>query len=536
MRNSMLSFFFAFVIFLCSCSNALPGDINADEPAAMPEGTYYATASDVNGHRPDTMPEEKQYAAAPNVIRHWPNTVPVETYAEEPYGTELLSVVFMGETITAPDSYPGVPDVYAPIINDLYLHREVTRRYSILPYEDKVAFIGECMRTHNEVRSRGHLPYPGDGSGSGYALVDLDGDGSPELLILQDFAYDMEKPEIKSVFTMRNGRLVCVDNGSSELRRTILADDGAFYQYTDWLGTGYANLSAFRLESGMSKFTVILEARAALSFSGGDVPVPYWAKTENGEDISITEDDFNALLERYKNPKNHMSLDFVPVHPEAVELWSAPYPPDEPPAIPIEYPLAYQDAPRAYKPILDALFLLAERMRMEEYGYDDIGLEAVGFRELPSLYDSSLGYALVDLNNDGTQELLLGYLKNDAEGQEEFTLCSIFILKNGEPVLLESFWSRNRGAVTADGTIYRVGSGGAAYAYLSSFWLEKNADALTQLTDMRSDYSPSEEKPYYVQIVDGKNHYISEEVFSDFFAMYDDPPNKMKVTFIPIAN
>jgi hypothetical protein len=65
--------------------------------------------------------------------------------------------------------------------------------------------------------------------------------------------------------------------------------------------------------------------------------------------------------------------------------------------------------------------------------------------------------------------------------------------------------------------------------------LEKNADALTQLTDIYSDYSFAEEKPYYVQVIEGRNHDISQQEFSDFVEMYHNPPERIKLTVFPIS-
>jgi bla regulator protein BlaR1 len=182
-----------------------------------------------------------------------------------------------------------------------------------------------------------------------------------------------------------------------------------------------------------------------------------------------------------------------------------------------------------YKPVLDALQLLQTNMSLEDYdSLED--REVVGFVEYP--YGTTLGYALADLNSDGVSELLLG----STEDLSYAAPSSIFTLKDKKPVLLGSYWNRNCGIVTTDGTIYTVGSGGSAYTYLSSYRLDKDADALTQLTDMRSDYSEVEQKPFYIQVVNGKEEPITDTTFWDFHDKYENPSDLMKLTVIDVSD
>lgn len=194
-----------------------------------------------------------------------------------------------------------------------------------------------------------------------------------------------------------------------------------------------------------------------------------------------------------------------------------------------EYPVFYQGVPEAYKPILDTLLLVEKRLREENYDSEK-DLKIIGFTQNPSPRNSALGYALADLNNDGVLELLLG----STDGLNDSAPNSIFTLKGGQPVLVASYWSRNRGVISDDGTIYTVGSGGASNTYLSSFTLNKSTGKLKQLTDIQSGYSASENKVFFVQTVDGKKQYISEQTFQDFRAMYGNPPNRMYLR-IPIV-
>ncbi len=189
---------------------------------------------------------------------------------------------------------------------------------------------------------------------------------------------------------------------------------------------------------------------------------------------------------------------------------------------------SYQGVPREYSSILDDLYIFSELVDREEYL--DSPLEEIGFVEHPR--DGKLAYAVIDINKDGIPELLLGTV----DGLKDSAPNSIFTLKDGKPILVVSFWSRSLGVIAADGTIYSVGSGGAAHTYLSSFRLDKNADTLTQLTDIHSDYSLSEEKVFFVEVVDNRDHYITEKSFWDFYEEYYSPSETMELTIIPIAN
>jgi len=407
------------------------------------------------------------------------------------------------------------------------------RYYSDLNYEDNTpGNANEYDKVAGKIGQRG---YVSEGSAcTGYALADLDGDGNPELLLCDNSANDSlykQTPAISSVYAIRGGQLACIENDSLELREdTCLTTDGAFYQSVGYPETGYASLSKFRLETGASTFTIESSACASLSFAHGDVPVPYWTKTEQGKDIPITEDEFDALYKQYNNPGKLMALNFIPVYPGAANSDSTSYSSETSPTLQITYPRAYRNAPSEYKSILDDLYYLSESIRKKGSSDDGSDFGRTGFCEYPYPLNEELGYAIIDINHDGILELLLG----TKSGLKDSLLNSIFTLKDGKPVLLSSFWSRSNGMISTDGIIYSVGSGGAAYTYLSSFKLDRNADNLTQLTDIRSDYSSSAQKAYYIQTINDRNTYIPERTFMALLKKYENPSKPMRLTFIPI--
>jgi hypothetical protein len=507
------------------------------------------TAEEPNGEEvmpPPNAESNSQYITPEEP--HIADATPPRPSAQDEPAEESGSVVFMGETITAPVYNSDVPELYFPVLDDIYLYAMLLQRYSSLNYADGIApeIELEYDKLRLEIRERGNLPYdtPWIGVTQGYCLVDLDSDGTDELIILFDDPILMKSRTVQGIFTIRNGNLVCVEDGKGiELRDCILASGGTFYQCIDWRGAGFADLNAFRLEEGKTELTTVSEAHAALSFESGDIPVPYWTKTENGGEITITEEEFNVLLEKYKNPKERMELNFTALYSDEYARLSAKEPEGETPPVPaVSYPEFYRDAPAEYKPVLDALFLLRDNMSRgkERDGKD---LEAVEFIRYP--YYSTVGflpegwmlsYALADLNCDGVLELLLG----SAEALEKSEPSSIFTIKDGHSVHVTSFYDRCHGIIAADRTIYFVEFAGAAYISLNTYVLDGDGESLTRLTNIfsdlfRDDSNPEDYYPYFVQVVDGKNRYISEEEFSEYADIYRNPPERLKLTVIPIS-
>lgn len=80
-------------------------------------------------------------------------------------------------------------------------------------------------------------------------------------------------------------------------------------------------------------------------------------------------------------------------------------------------------------------------------------------------YASHVGYARVDLDGDGTQELLLAGIGYDIP-QEPF-LYEIFTLRDGAPVSVARSWARSRLFLMQDGKLYNEGSSGAARSNFS---------------------------------------------------------------------
>lgn len=93
------------------------------------------------------------------------------------------------------------------------------------------------------------------------------------------------------------------------------------------------------------------------------------------------------------------------------------------------------------------------------YNYVSTGIKEVIFpKSTKEERYSSITYALEDMNNDGQKEMIV----LDAIGNTR--ILAIFELQEGQPIMTKEGWSRSRLYWLTDGSLYREGSSGAAYA------------------------------------------------------------------------
>ncbi|MCH5273455.1 MAG: hypothetical protein J1E35_07260 [Lachnospiraceae bacterium] len=116
------------------------------------------------------------------------------------------------------------------------------------------------------------------------------------------------------------------------------------------------------------------------------------------------------------------------------------------------------------------------------------------------------GYALKDLNNDKTSELIL--LTKD------FDILAIFTTINDKPKLVDAYWSRHRCAIYDSNTLYTYSSSGAAnYCYRLQV-ISQNTGELVTLKEYGSDTD------HYYKIINGEQSVISESEYEEFEKTY----------------
>jgi len=205
-------------------------------------------------------------------------------------------------------------------------------------------------------------------------------------------------------------------------------------------------------------------------------------------------------------------------------------------------PSSYRDAPEAYWPVLDEFYRVIYSVRRGDEGtiwrYWDPG----AFSRC-SWDEGDLGYAVVDINRDGTPELvLLGFAQWPVSGdwsdpEAEFysrpEMIAMYTLYDSEPVQLRSWSRRCQRTLTADGTLWESTPTGAGSRSMGSHMLESNSLKFTELTwtytDIRSEIL------LCYRNADGEGErIITEDEWRTLGDRYQNPPSPMQFNFIPI--
>lgn len=121
---------------------------------------------------------------------------------------------------------------------------------------------------------------------------------------------------------------------------------------------------------------------------------------------------------------------------------------------------------------------------------------------------TAFGYAVKDVNKDGTDELIL------FAGDE---IVAVFTEVNGEPILLEHFWNRKTGWIDPDGLLHVGGSNGADNSVSKIYRIESKTGELVLLEEGGTDgYDEANNSVLYYKTVGGEKKYISEEEHSEW--------------------
>lgn len=109
-----------------------------------------------------------------------------------------------------------------------------------------------------------------------------------------------------------------------------------------------------------------------------------------------------------------------------------------------------------------------------------------------SLLDRT-GYARRDLDGDGSEELLLGWVGNDIWNLDQGYVFAIYTLVDGQPVLAVEGWERSLYVVREDNTLCHCGSSGAGRTAWNQYRFDPSAEGYLALLDHVSEPEDGEE-------------------------------------------
>ena len=278
----------------------------------------------------------------------------------------------------------------------------------------------------------------------GYSLQDLDGNGSPELLITDGY----------EIFDMYG--IVENDSGAGHLlmsgeKRSFLCKENVLLsQFTD-----EENLTWYQYErlEGIDLNPVM----TVISDTDGNWSVGELARAMK----RITEQEAKEILDIY--PIQPISFAAIPRENKGTEnALSA----------------AYQEVVNKY------ITAITEGWKGEICAQEDISIVTCNFSSL-----RDVGYALRDLDGNGVEELLI------ATTSGEQVILDLYTLTNGALVHVFSGWERNAYYLTTDNGIYNQGSGGAAVSYYTLYRL--SGDKLSAEASVTFDADTDRENPWF---------------------------------------
>jgi len=111
---------------------------------------------------------------------------------------------------------------------------------------------------------------------------------------------------------------------------------------------------------------------------------------------------------------------------------------------------------------------------------------------------STIGYAFVDIDNNGTEELIVAQsFGNDWPCD----ILNIYTISDNKVVMLAEGWSRNRYYLLNDGTVYNEGSNGADDSSFISYKIADDKKSLAVVGTGMKDYQNSAKKLNLVMFV-----------------------------------
>lgn len=289
----------------------------------------------------------------------------------------------------------------------------------------------------------------------GYALLDMDGNGTLELLITTGCSildlYTISDSDGLAVHLLSEGEQYFFLCGENVVMAWRNGDDGSItYTY-------------LRIDGEDLVTVKVLILNAEGKWLAGD-------SVENAQPISETE--ANEIMAAYPM--------------KTVEVYGIPDP-----IVDLEKTttLAYQDILDSYtKAILEG---------WNDVDFPDISIMARNFTSL-----SEVGYERIDLDGNGVEELVISTTAGDQ------VILDLYTLTNGQLSHILSGWERNSYWLGEGNVIQNVGSSSAAVSYYNGYQLK--GDQLESLYTITFDGEKDQKNPWFLGEYGDYSHPLTE--------------------------
>lgn len=325
---------------------------------------------------------------------------------------------------------------------------------------------------------------------AGYVLCDLDGNGSDELLICTE-------GEIYELYTIFNGDAKELLNWKIDYQATRISIrfcEGDFVKVVQKTAGGGTSYNIYRLGTdGLGDIALVMERHVLMTDDGN-----YYAGPNEKDAEKVSEAEAMGTLDGYQAQTIPLTLFNGTEQQE----------PDD--VVPPGFAYIVSKYVQAYN----------EKWTVEQYMENDISYALHG----KSIF-GDYGYALMDLNDDGVNELLI------TDGDIIYDLY--ILMEDREAGHVFSAGERLRYFLCDDNVIGYRGSGGAAYTTLEYSRLLPNGDMEIQMrlqSDESGWYKSEDGSDKMVAIIEDEVRHIQ-----DFFVALKIPYQSMMREFLEIS-
>ncbi len=277
--------------------------------------------------------------------------------------------------------------------------------------------------------------------------------------------------------------------------------------------------------SGRYKYAELLEDRSYITFDGGKswdsiAPLPYPEYEEGiySELLSFDHIDGKYVMtvrvvidgggtNRRKEIDRYISYDLRSWELEGVPEKAVHFSSYD--AVLYMYSIIAKNA-MTYNDQINYKAMFKFNSELDEEWYNKLSNAALTLRPKDIM---SYGYEYIDINKDGTNELIL-------TTGNDYSILAIFTMLNGKPVLLDAFWNRYHGHIDIDGLLHIGGSSGWDHSISQIYRLSPESDQLELVSEIGSDGHIYYKINFY-KLVNNKKVSISEKEYN--FLLNSEP-------------